>query len=140
MGTMSRHEGEMKDVCQSPILFVVNGIKAITELSSRSGNNRAVGQATHSIHYQGWILHFHTTGSCVRSLNTQIINVEKKIMFLKFSKYVQYSHTDPLVLTSHISRCCILFYEFYTTEVLKLLDPIFLCFFYGFEKFYIKSK
>ena len=113
----------MKEVCWSPILFVVNGFNAKSELSPISGNNGAAGQATHSIHNQGWILHFYTTGSCVRSLNTQIIKVEKKIMFLKFSKYVQYSHTDPLVLTSHISRCCILFYECYTTELLKLFGP-----------------
>ena len=79
----------MREVCRSPILFIVNSFNAKSEPSLSSGDNGATGRATHSIHNQGWILHFHTTGSCVRSLNTQIINEEKKIMFLKFSKYIQ---------------------------------------------------
>ena len=78
---MSRQEGEMKEVRRSPILFGVNRFNAKSKLSPGSGHIRAAGQATHSIHNQGWILHFHTTGSCVISLNMQIINEEKKIMF-----------------------------------------------------------
>ena len=68
----------MKEVRWSPILFGVNGFNAKSKLSPGSGHIRAAGQATHSIHEQGWILHFLTTGSCVRSLNTQIINIEQK--------------------------------------------------------------
>ena len=71
----------MREVCRSPILFIVNSFNAKSELSLSSSNNGATGQATYSIHNQGWILHFHTTGSCVISLNMQILNEEKKIMF-----------------------------------------------------------
>ena len=76
--TGGRNERSMSE---SNFIFVVNGFNAKSELSPCSGNNGAAGQATHSIHNQGWILHFHTTGSCVISLNMQIINEEKKIMF-----------------------------------------------------------
>ena len=68
----------MKEVCWSPILFGINGFNAKSELSPDSGHIRAAGQVTYSIHQQGWILHFLTTGSRVRSLNTQIINIEQK--------------------------------------------------------------
>ena len=58
MGAMLRQEGEMKEVCRSPILFVVNGFNAKSELSLSSSNNGAAGRATYSIHNQGWILYW----------------------------------------------------------------------------------
>ena len=43
-------------------------------------------------------------------------------------------HTDLLVLTSHLSRCCILFYECYTTELHKFSGPDVFVLFLSFEK------
>ena len=56
---MSRQEGEKRCISESNLLDV-NGFNIKPELSRGSGDDRAGGQATH---IQGWILHFHSTGS-----------------------------------------------------------------------------
>ena len=47
----------MREVCRSPILFIVNSFNAKSEPSLSSGDNGATGRATHSSNNKGWILH-----------------------------------------------------------------------------------